>query len=167
MTALNQAYASNSETPVHTFEFLHSSVTGGAIRLVQGYYDIQATLEGSPPQTVTFSKSGITVSLPQKSSDGRQDLDIELDNVSNAVWQELQSAITAIRTTNERIICKYRPFLESDLSAPAGPTYVFTVMQAVTTRKTAGIRASFAVLPDTAYPRKRYYPTIYPGLKYV
>jgi len=165
MTALNRAYASNEETPLVTLEFLHSGLTGGALRLVQGYYDISATLEDAT--SVTFSASGIGVSLPEKGTDGRQELNIQIDNVSNYVWQQISSVVTASRASPERVICKYRPFLESDLSAPAGATYVLTVTQSSINRTTANIRASFAQIPDMAYPRARYYPTTYPGLKYV
>jgi hypothetical protein len=165
MTALNQAYASNDQTPLITLEFLHSALSGGALRLVQGYYDIQATLEDST--TVTFSASGIGVTLPEKSTDGRQDLDIQLDNVSNLVWQEISGVVTASRASSEVVICKYRPFLESDLSAPAGAAYVLAVTQSSINRVTASLTASFAQIPDMAYPKGRYYPTVYPGLRYV
>jgi len=165
MTALNQAYASNAGTPLITLEFLHSALTGGVLRLVQGFYDIEATLEDA--STVTFNASGIGVSLPERSSDGRYDLSMQIDNVSNLVWQQLQLVVTASRSTGEAVECKYRPFLESDLSAPAGATYRFIVMQSSISRSTANIRASFAQIPDMIYPRGRYYPTTFPGLKYV
>lgn len=164
MTAINTAYASNSATPLLTIEFLHSSLTGGALRLVQAYYDLEATLEDST--TVTFSASGIGISLPEKSTEGRQDLNIQIDNASNLVWQQVKLVIDANRTSEEKIICKFRSFLEADLSAPAGAVYVLTVTGTSINRNTAGIQATYTPIPDTGYPRKRYYPTSYPGVKY-
>lgn len=165
MTALNRAYASNEETPLITMEFLHSGLTNGALRLVQGYYDITATLEDA--STVVFSASGIGVTLPEKNTDGRQELNVQIDNVSNLVWQQVALVVTASRSSAEEVICKYRPFLESDLSAPAGATYRLIVTQSSINRKSANIRASFAQIPDMAYPRGRYYPTEFPGLRYL
>mgnify|MGYP000513007664 CR=1 FL=1 len=165
MSAIEQAYASNASTPLVVFEFLHSAFTGGAIRLAQSYYDIEATLEDLSTQT--FSKSGIGFAYPEKSTEGRQDLNIQIDNVSREVWQEIKKVITANRTTTEKVICKMRTYLPSDLTAPAGAIYMFTVTKTSVMRDTATFRASYTPIPNVSYPRKRYYTTDYPGLKYV
>ena len=164
-TALDQAYASNTQTPLVTIEFLHSAITGGAIRLVQGYYDIAATLEDA--SSVTFTAIGMGFELPERGTDGRQDLQIQLDNVSNEVWTEIKAAKTATRTTAEKIICKYRPFLESNLTAPAGATYTLTVTKTSITRNSASIFASYTPIPEIVYPLNRYFPNKFPGLRYV
>jgi hypothetical protein len=163
--ALEKAYASNTETPLITLEFLHSALSGGALRLVQGYYDIEATLEDA--STVTFSASGIGVELPANSVEGKQELKLQIDNVSNLVWTEIKAIVTANRTTQERVTCKYRPFLESDLSAPAGATYSLNVTRAIVNRNQANIMATYVPVPAISYPSKRYYSSIYPGVKYV
>jgi hypothetical protein len=163
--ALEKAYASNTATPLHTLEFLHSAITGGALRLVQGYEDIEATLEDS--SVVTFSASGFGLALPERGTDGKQDLRIQLDNVSLVAYDEIKAAKTATRTTEEKIICKYRPFLESDLSAPAGATFVLTVTRTAVTRSTVSVNATYTPIPEVSWPVKRYYTTEYPGLKYV
>ena len=93
MSALEQAYASNTETLIPAFEFSHSAITSGTLRLVQSYYDLTATLESG--SSVTFSKSGIGFSYPPKTTEGRQDLNIQLDNVSNNVWTEILSIVNA------------------------------------------------------------------------
>lgn len=163
--ALEQAYAANTQSPLVTVEFLHSAITGGAIRLVQGFYDITATLEDA--SSVTFTAIGMAFALPERGTDGRQDLQIQLDNVSNEVWTEIKAAKAATRTTEEKIICKYRPYLESDLSAPAGSTYVLTVTKTSITRNSASIFASYTPIPEIRYPLNRYFPNEYPGLRYV
>lgn len=163
MTAIEQAYASNAETPLLTVELLHSSF--GSIRLVSARYDLEATLEDST--TVTFLKSGVNIVRPEKSTDGRQDLAIEIDNYSNIAWNQIKQVITANRVSDEAVICKFRSFLESDLSAPAGGVFVLTVTQTSINISTVSIKASYTPIPDTNYPRHRYYATTYPGLKYV
>ena len=163
--ALNKAYASNTETPLETFEFTHSSLTGGVLRLVKGFYDLEATLEDS--SVVTFSAAGIDTKLPGKSVDGSQDIQITMDNTNGEVWTQLNLVIEANRTSSTPIICTYRPYLESDTSAPAGTAYVLTVTSGSITRTTATIRASYSPLPDTTFPKGRYYATNYPWLKYV
>lgn len=163
--ALEQAYASNTETPLLTVELSHSALTGGVLRFVRGYYDITATTEAAA--TVVFTATGMGLNLPQKSSDGDQQLDIQLDNVSNEVFRELEAVRVANRTTEEPINCILRPYLESDLSAPAGATYELQVKSVKVTRNAAVISATYSPLPNVSYPRKRYYPTTYVGLRYV
>jgi hypothetical protein len=163
-TALETAYASNTDTPLDTLEFLHSALPGGALRFVRGYYAIEATLEDA--STVTFEPAGFAVVLPERGVNGAQNLDIQFDDVSQAVWQSLNAVITANRTTQEKTFCIYRPYLEADLSAPAGASYKLLVTSSVVNRNSASFRASWAPIPDISWPRLRYYPTIYPGVKY-
>lgn len=162
MTILEQAFASNTETPIFTIELSHSSF--GTLRLARAYFDLEATLENS--STVIFTAAGIDLGYPEKSSDGRQDLAINIDNTSNEVWTKISDVITANRTSSEKVICKFRAFLESDLSEPQPGIYTFAVMETTVNRMTASIRASYTPIPDTVYPRGRYYPTTYPGVKY-
>lgn len=163
--ALERAYASNANTPLLTLEFLHSSLTGGALRLVKAYSDITATLEDST--SVTFTSAGIILDLPERSTDGRQDLQIGLDNTNNLVWQQIKAVVVANRTSESPVICKLRPYLPNDLTAPAGGTYSLTVNSSSINRVSASVIAAYTPIPDTRYPRYRYYPTTYAGVKYV
>lgn len=163
--ALEQAYASATETPLETYEFSHSALTDGVLRFVRGRYDLSATLEDS--SVVTFTAAAMETRLPQKTTEGRQDIEITLSNVDNTAWQELDAVITANRSSDEKIALKYRPYLESDTSAPAGNVYTLTIMSASCNRNSISMRASYTPLPDVVFPRLRYYPTVYPGLKYV
>lgn len=164
MTALERAFASNEATPILTVDISHSAITGGVLRLARAYSDLTATIEGG--STVTFLRSGIGISYPEKSTEGRQDLNIQIDNVSNVVWQEINSVVVANRTTQERAVCKMRAFLESDLTAPQGEVYTFTITGTSITRSSAVIRATYTPIPDTEYPRHKYYSNSYPGVKY-
>jgi len=162
--ALEQAYASNAATPLLTVEFIHSALNDGVLRLVESNYDLTATLEDS--SIVTFAKSGISTRLPDKNSDGSQSISIGIDNTSNLVWNEIKAVVAANRSGQERIICKIRPFLESDLSAPPGSPFIFTVLSSSINSTSAQLVAAYTPIPDTYYPRYRYYPTLYPGVKY-
>lgn len=162
MTAIARAYASNEATPLETLEFSHSSIT--TMYFVRAFYDLTATLESSTE--VTFVRSGLGIQLPEKSTDGQQELQIQIDNLSNDVYQTLSTIQNSMRSTDEKAIIKYRSYLESDLSAPAGAVIKLIMTSASVNRRTASIRASWSPFPDASYPRYRYYPTLYPGVKY-
>ena len=162
MTALETAYASNDATPLTTLELSHSAIS--TLRFVQGYYDLEANLETG--QLVTFAKSGLGVQLPSRSTDGQQELQIQIDNLSNDVYRALSTIQSSMRQTDERAIIRYRPYLESDLSAPAGAVLRLIMTGASINRQNATIRATWSPFPDAVYPRFRYYPTNFPGVKY-
>lgn len=163
--ALEQAYASAANQVIHTLEFSHSGLAGGVYRLVRGYADFTATLEDS--STATFEKSGFAVSLPQKGVDGRQDILIQLDNVSLEAYQQIRLAKDATRASEEKIICKYRSYLLGDTSGPAGAVYTLTVSKTTVTRKSISLVCSYTPLPDISWPIRRYNTNDFPGLKYV
>lgn len=165
MTALEQAYASNNDTTLWTLEISHSAITGGLIRLVRAYQDLEATLEDS--SIVTFTAAGVAIAFPKKTTDGRQDLQFQLDNASREIFQELKAVKTANRTTEEKTVLKFREFLESDTSSPAGAVYTLNVSEVQINNRTAYLKAIYTPIPDMVYPRLRYFPTNYPGLKYV
>lgn len=165
MTALEQAYASNNDTILWTIEISHSAITGGVIRLVRAYSDLTATLEDS--SVVTFQASGVGINFPGKNANGQQDLEFQLDNVSREIFQELKAVKTANRTTQEKTVLKFREFLESDTSSPAGAVYTLNVSEVNINNRTAYFRGIYTPIPDMSYPRLRYFPTLYPGLKYV
>lgn len=161
---LRRALASAEQAPILTVEFYHSAI--GYMRLVRANSDLAATTEAL--ELVTFSKSGVDLSLPPKTTDGRQDLNITISNASNQVWAYISQITTANRAgTDEPVICKLRAFLLSDLSAPSGPVYEYTVMATSIDTGTAAIRASYAQLGESVFPKNRYFTSIYPGLKYV
>ena len=162
MTAIARAYASNEATPLNTLELSHSSIS--TFYFVQAYYDLTATLEDSTE--VTFLKSGLGIQLPERSTDGQQELQIQIDNLSNEVYQALSTIQNSMRSSDEKAMIKYRPYLESDLSAPSGAVVTLFMSGATVNRRQATIRASWSPFPDAVFPRYRYYPTIYPGVKY-
>lgn len=167
---LKQAYASAADTPLYTLRLLHSGLTGGARAFVQGQFDITANLENGSP--VTFEAAGMTLSLPQKGVDGRQDLNFELENVSRVAYQEIKRVIAANRSAldagnaPERILLEYREYLQSDLTAPDGPLYKMVVLNTHVDIFKMTLQASFLPMADIAWPTRRYYAESYPGVKY-
>lgn len=162
MSAIARAYASNEATPISTFEFSHSAIS--TMYFVQGYYDVEATTESG--KAVTFLKSGLGFSLPERSTEGVQELQIQIDNLSNETYEKLRTIQLSMRQNDERAKIKYRPYLEADLSAPSGAVFTLSMTSASITRNQATILANWAPFPDSSYPRKRYYPTLYAGVKY-
>ncbi|WP_445363344.1 DUF1833 family protein [Microbulbifer sp. ANSA003] len=159
---LETVYASApiDEIIIHTLELRHAAFEGGAIRLCQGFDDIEATLEDG--ETATFTASGFGVSLPQRSVRGRQDLQFQLDNVTGEALHNIRAALEA----GGAIQVVYRQFLESDLSAPAQPATVMTAVSVKANPASVSVIASFHDLVNKAWPNKFYTPDFAPGLKY-
>ncbi|WP_444905032.1 DUF1833 family protein [Microbulbifer sp. CnH-101-E] len=145
---------------LHTLELKHPAFEAGAIRLCQGFDDIEAKLEDG--QTVIFTASGFGVSLPQRSMRGRQDLQFQLDNVTGEALQNIDIALEV----GGLIQVAYRQFLESDLSAPAQPPTVMTAVSVKANARSVSVIASFHDLVNKAWPNKFYTPDFAPGLKY-
>lgn len=167
---LKQAYASGADTPIHTLRLIHSGLTGGVRAFVQGQFDVTATLEDASNET--FEAAGLTLSLPKKGVDGRQDLNFQLENVSRQAWQEIKQVIatnrTAIAQGNplERIQLEYRQFLQSNLAAPDGPVIKMVVLNTNVDIFTMTLQASFLPMADISFPIRRYYAESFPGVKY-
>lgn len=168
--ALQNAYASSSETPVDTIRLVHAALTGGERCFVKGVKPITATLETS--EVKIFQASGLALTLPKKGDNGSQDLDFELNNVSREAWKEIYSVVNYNRDrlranlAKEHVQLEYRRFLPSDLTQPQGGVYRMVVTNTGTDPFRAQIRASFLPLADKAWPIRRYYPAIFPGVRY-
>lgn len=169
-SALQNAYASSSETPIDTIRLVHSGLTGGERCFVKGVKPLTATLETAV--TKTFQAAGLALSLPQKGDNGAQDLDFELNNVSRAAWAEIRAVVDYNRTRlrsnlmPEFVKLEYRRFLPSDLTQPQGGVYRMVVINTGTDPVKAQLRASFLPLADKAWPLRRYYPALFPGVRY-
>ena len=165
MTALEQAYAINTETPLLTVEFRHPSLTNGVQRFVQDERDFTAITEIG--QTVTFVKSGMRLSLPSRDSEGTQTIGIQIANTSNEIWREVSKVADANRINQREVECIMRAFLPSNINQPAGAPYPLVILSSSINRVVARLDAAYAPLYDTVFPKGRYYPSIYNGLKYV
>ncbi len=167
MNTLEQIHASNpiDESLIYTLELIHPAFDNGRVLLAQSMADLTATLETS--EVVTFQASGIGIALPARSVEGKQDLSLQLDNVSNDVWRNLSAAVKAIRTNPNRIQVVLRTFLELDLTAPHPHIVHMNAISASVDATTASLVASFHDIVNTSWPKRRYTPENFPGLKYV
>lgn len=161
--ALEIAYASNNETPIDTIEFSHSGLSGGVLRLAKSFTDL--VTEESP--ALTFSASGLLITLPEKSVNGKPYINIQVDNTNNSAYEQIALVIATNRSSQEEVVCKYRAYVLSDLTQPASAVITLAVTKTVINRKVASITAEYTPIPDTVYPRYRYFPTDFPGVKYV
>ncbi|WP_455275137.1 DUF1833 family protein [Ralstonia thomasii] len=123
--ALKEAYAANPSNDIvlNTLEIRHPAFVDAlgnptAIRIVQGYDDLVATLESSAPlnagSAVTFVAGSFGFTLPGFKEGEIPQLAITLDNVSQEVTSHIEQAIGQIAP----IEVTYRPYLLSDLTGP-------------------------------------------------
>ena len=160
--AIEIAYASNNETPIDTVEFTHSGLTGGVLRLAKSYTDL-VTEESTP---LTFTASGLLITKPEKSVDGKPYMTIQADNTNNYAYEQIALVIAANRSSQEEVLCTYRAYVLSDLTEP-GVSITLTVKKTAINRSVASITAEYTPIPDVVYPRYRYYPNNFPGVRYV
>ncbi|MEY8247301.1 MAG: DUF1833 family protein [Bermanella sp.] len=164
MSAILQAvYASApfSEIIHHTLELQHASFPDGAYRWVQGFDDMDLTLETS--EQAAFTASGFGVSLPARSMRGNQDLQFKLDNVTGDVLRAIESVLEA----GSRVVVTYRVYLSSDLSSPAQAPIVMTANAVSADYTSLSVVADFHDFVNKAWPRLRYTTGLAPGLKYL
>lgn len=161
MSILDIVYASapTSEILIPTLEISHPSFE--TIRVCGGFEDVTATTEAS--ETVTFTATGIDVSLPARDDSGQQTLVFAIDNVMG----EVQSAIDSAMDAGGEITLIFRQYLASDLTGPADTPLTMTISGGVLEGATAQIQASYFDLLNTAWPRDRYTAEFAPGLRYL
>lgn len=163
MTLLATVYASApaAEVMIPTLDISHPAFPDGAIRTCAGFEDITATLETG--DTVTFTASGLDVSLPSKTDSGQQNLAFAIENVTGIAQNAIDTALEAggeIRVT-------YRAYLASDLSAPAEPPLKMVLVGAEFQGSQLQVTASYMDIINRAWPADRYTATFASGLKYL
>lgn len=159
-TVLQKVYASApiNDLPIHTLTLLAD--TFGAIRICEGFDDVTAGLETG--EFVTFTASGMGVSLPARSVKGSQNLQFQLDNITGLALDKINSAIDA----GDKITVVYRVYTKSNLNEPGEPPVEMVASDVKANAKRVNVVASFTDLVNKAWPRRRYIPSIAPGLKY-
>lgn len=165
-TALAEAYASAPPSVVvlHTMELWHPT-WAAAIRLVADFVDLTATLEATAPvnpgAAVLFSACPFRFSLPQV-GEGRQELSIQIDNVSQLLMPLLESADL---TNDTPITCRYRPFLSTDTSAPQmNPVLSLDVIRISADVMQVTCSCAHADYLNRRFPRRLYTVEEFPGI---
>lgn len=157
---LEIVYASGGDDVIiPTLEIKHSAFS--PIRTCAGYEDQTVTLETG--ETVTFTASGLDVSLPDRNASGQQNLNFAIENVTGVAQRAIDDALTQ----GGQIEVVYRTFLLSDLSTPAEPPLRMVLVSAEFEGATVQVTASYQDLIGYAWPRDRYTVQFAPGLKYL
>ena len=134
--------------------------------MVAGVDDLVATLEDDAPvdagQDVTFMAVMFDFAEPEQSSAGAMPtFDVSIDGVSGVIAREIKAAAETL----DVIEVTYRPYLNTDLTAPhmAPPlTAKLTDVQATLTRVTG--RCGFDDLTNKRFPALLYTAENTPGL---
>lgn len=161
MSLIETVYASAPAQYViiPTLEIKHADID--TIRICADYADHVCTLEDD--SVVTFEQSAFDYQLPNKDTSGNQTLQFAIDNVMGVV----QEAVDAILAGDGQSTLTYREYLNTDLSAPAAPPIVMTIIGVAMQGGVAQISAAYYDLLNTAWPRKRYTADFAPGIKYL
>ncbi len=164
--ALAEAYASAPPAVVvlHTVELWHPSWTE-AIRLVADFADLTATLEDDAPanagEAVLFTACPFRFTLPQV-GEGRQELSIQIDNVSQLLMPLLEGADLASTTP---IRATYRPYLSTDTTAPQMvPPLTLDVVRVTADAMQVTCICAHADFLNRRFPRRLYTVEEFPGL---
>ncbi|EIC82010.1 DUF1833 family protein [Serratia sp. M24T3] len=154
MTIIDRLYASGGDEVI--LDTLSIDIGSQQFNLVQAYEDI--TLGG-----VTYTACAMDLALPERSTEGAQDLEFTLGNITG----EGSAAVrTALENLTEATVT-FRRFTSDDLTTPAETPYSMTLKSADWTNLQIKLTASFMNVLDTAWPRMRYVLSRFPGLRYL
>jgi hypothetical protein len=164
--ALAEAYASAPPTVVvlHTLELWHPT-WAAAIRLVQDFANLTATLEDDAPvnagEAVLFTGCPFRFALPQV-GEGRQELSIQIDNVAQLLMPLLEAADL---TSTDAIKATYRPYLSTDTSAPhMAPVLTLDVVRVSADTMQVTCVCAHADFLNRRFPRRIYTVEEFPGI---
>ena len=167
MTILNEIYSGqNNDEIIETFEFTHSALNSGRISIAKSSFDLNLGIENGGPNRL-FIGYGIDSIQPAKNTDGTSQLTMAISNINNVMWTQLRQVQQANdQGTQEPVVITSRIYVSSDPSEPAEKPLVMNVNSVSLTRQTANITAIFAPLYDSYFPRLKFYPSKYSGVKY-
>jgi len=155
------ASAPSSDLKLHTLELSNAEFPNGRFLLAQAYQDYTCGLETG--ETVTFKKSGFGLVEPKRSITGNLSLQFQLDNISGEELFYLKKVINA----GTKVPVIYRPYLISNLTAPAEAPVKLTATSFVGDYYSLNVVADLHDFINKAWPNKRYTTQDYPGLKYI
>lgn len=164
--ALAEAYASAHPAVVvlHTLELWHPS-WAAPIRLVADFANLTATLEAAAPvnpgAAVVFTACPFRFALPQV-GEGRQELNVQIDNVSAELMPLIESADL---TSTTPIRAYYRPYLSTDTTAPQmSPVLVLDVIRLSVDAMQVTAICAHADYLNHRFPRSIYTIETFPGI---
>lgn len=171
--ALAEAYASAPTDRVifDTLELRHPAFVDDAgqptgIRVVIGYEDITARLEGDAPlnggEYVDFVAGAFRFALPGFEENKVPELKIILDNVTREIEGHLEAASNDLHP----IAVTYRPYLSTDLSKPQmDPPIHMTLNSVTSTAMQVSGTATLSDVHNWPFPSEKYLRARFPGLR--
>lgn len=154
---LNRLYSSGGT------EILHGTleITDGVAHhfLTDGFEDLVVGLETGA--LATFLACGISIALPKRGSDGKQDLKFALCNIDGSVSGFLRAALKERREIN----MVYREYISTDLAYPS-KILRYKVKSGSVTATEAQIVAGYFNLLETLWLRNYYTGDFAPGMRY-
>lgn len=165
-TALKEAYAAapSDVVTLHTLEFRHPAFSQ-PLRVVLGHAAHTCTLEADAPvdpsAAVLFVGYAFRAELPGVDDGAAPEVVITIDNVS----MEIEDNINAALATTDKVVVTYRPYLSTDLSAPAmNPPLTLTLTHISADQFQLTARAQLGDYANTAFPGENYTATRFAGL---
>lgn len=162
MNPLDVYYSSGNSAQVllQTLE-LRCAAWSERILICQGFEDQVCRLETG--EVVTFLASAFDIALPKSEGSARQELQFGLDNVSRHAQMLLSQAIDQ----QAEVTLIRRAYLWPDLTAPAEPPSVMTVLGAAFDASAAQVKAGLLDLLNTRWPRVSYTLELAPGIRFI
>lgn len=158
--AIKEAYASVpvNSVAIDSIELIHPKLPT-AIRLVNQRQGMNLTLENG--QTHYFNAVGFKFVLPAAGENGRQDLQITIDNVD----KRISAFINQAKEFFEPVEIIYRPYLSTDLTTPQmNPPLVLTLQDVSITQFQVQAKATFADILNQKFPKEYYTRKRFPSL---
>lgn len=154
MSIIDRLYASGGDEVI--LDTLEIRIGDQQFNLIEAYEDI--VLGG-----VTYTACAMDLSLPERSTEGAQDMEFTLGNITG----EGSAAIRAALEELTEAAVTFRRFTSDDLNTPAETPYTMTLKTADWTNLQIKLTASFMNVLDMAWPRLRYVLSKFPGLRYL
>ena len=112
--AIKEAYvlAPTDDLELHTLEVSHPKLPDGTLYLVRDTANHSLRLETGVYKT--FQSCGFRITLPSKTEDGIQDMDMAIDNFEDRVSDFLEG----VAGSRVPVKITYRPYLLSDPTTP-------------------------------------------------
>lgn len=171
MTSFTEAYkealvsAPSNVVVLETLEIIHPNFPGALpIRLVNGFENVDATLEATAPvnpsESVTFTAGFFKFVPPKKTTSGYTPARLAIGSVGDVL-----SYIELTRGSGVAINVIYRPYLSTDTTAPqVDPPYKFSLMGVKSTLKQVTATLAAPTIVGRKHPSDLITPQRFPGL---
>lgn len=159
MSVLEEIYASNTDRLILTLEIAHAVLPGGVLRYAQGYQDVDLPIEDT--SVVTFTGAAVAIGRVEKTSQGRQALSFQVDDVDGSILNYMEQA----QTQGGEVLLTFREYASSLAAGPL-TAFTFAVTGFEARLPAITLQATSRDAINKAWPPQRYTQTTVPGLVY-